>query len=465
MATLNHARVGDDVFFTNDYLTIGINSGGALGSANARPFGFAGSFPNVGMFGGGVVPAATDSVLPGTPVDGFTVAHDGNNFTNDQLQGQAQIPTLAASIKDQSTVAMDKAKWSGKTADGLKVDQTITMNPSDQYITVKVTLTNTTGSAMSDVRYLRNVDPDHSVSVTGFQTNNVVFAQGAKAHGVAAYIPTDAGQFGSAPVFFFTKDTRAEASVTPGLVHDDAYAANLSGQAQGTTDLNDDNGINLLFKAGPLAAGASTTLTYYYGITDSLDLTVSKLGSHPTDLTSGNDIQDYSASATKVFIDGGAGADTITGSAFADILQGGLNADTLLGGAGKDTLDGGQGADFLTGGAGADILYGGYGQDKFIFLALSDSTVATGGRDSIMDFSHAENDRIDLSAIDANSNTVANDSFTFVAGGFTHVAGQLIQVATSGGYIVQGDVDGNGTADFAIFVAHSTALVASDFNL
>ncbi len=463
MSSLNHARVVNDVFFTNDYLTIGINAGGALGTASARPFGFAGNFSNVGMFGGGVVPSASDSVLPGTPVDGFTVAHDGLNYTNDQLQGDADIVLVANSIKDQSTATQAKAKWSGLTADGMRVDQTITMNPSDQYITVKVTLKNTTGVAMNGVRYLRNVDPDHGISVTGYPTNNVVFAQTAKAHGVAAYIPTDAGATGSAPVFFYSKDTRAEVSATPGLIHDDAYDASLSGQAQGTTHLNTDEGINLLFTVGTLAAGASTTLTYYYGITDSLDLTIPKLGSKPIDLTSGDDTVSY-AGGPKVFVDGGAGADTITGSSDNDIIQGGLNADDLRGGAGKDILDGGQGADFITGGAGADIMTGGYGQDKFIFLSISDSTVATSGRDTITDFSHSENDRIDLTAIDANTNTGANDSFVLV-GAFTGVAGQLTQVATTGGYLVQGDVNGNGTADFSIFVKHASLLVAADFNL
>ena len=95
MASLNHAKVGNDIFFTNDYVTFGFNDHGTLGTAAARPFGFPGNFTNVGLFGGGIVPSASDSVLPGTPTDSFTIAHDGVDFTNDRLtscKGQGPAP-------------------------------------------------------------------------------------------------------------------------------------------------------------------------------------------------------------------------------------------------------------------------------------------------------------------------------------------------------------------------------------
>jgi Ca2+-binding RTX toxin-like protein len=480
MSSLSHAiDASKNIYFRNDYLSVGISPAGSLGSTLPAPGGFPADpstfYINtpwqgeLGLYGDGINPSASDVVLPGTPIDSFTVGHDGSSFTNDILQGTVQIPTLSGSIKDKSTATQDKALWSGKTADGLKVDQTITMNPDDHYLTVKVTLTNTSASTMLDVRYLKSLDPDHSDNVTGSPaTDNLIFAQSGNAHGVAAYIPTDAGAFGSTPVFLYAKDAHATASFLTGsgvLVDTNAYDnANLTGQPQGAQQVV-DSGINLLFQVGDLAPGAHTTITYYYGETDALDLTVSKLGSKPTDLTSGNDTQSYAASAAKVFVDAGAGADSVTGSGFNDILSGGLGADTMLGGAGKDTMNGGQGADFLTGGAGADVLYGGVGQDRFIYLNISDSTPASSGRDTIMDFSHSEGDKIDLSAIDANINVAGNNSFTLVGGGFTGAAGQLIEVATTGGYFVEGDVNGDAVADFVLFVRAQAPLVASDFVL
>jgi Ca2+-binding RTX toxin-like protein len=315
---------------------------------------------------------------------------------------------------------------------------------------------------MTDVRYLKNMDPDQGYTyATVFNTKNLVFAQSANAHGVAAFLPTDAGTYGSGPVFLYSKDDRAEASIADSPSIRNASDPAVAGDPVNTSTVADDS-INLLFKVGDLAPGAHTTLTYYYGATDALDLTISKLGSKPTDLTSNNDTQDYSAAGAKVFVDAGAGADSVVGSAFNDILQGGLNADTMAGGDGKDTMDGGQGGDFLTGGAKADVLYGGYGQDRFIYLTTGDST--NSARDTIMDFSHSDGDKIDLSPIDAQTNVGGNNTFTLVAG-FTHHSGELIQVATAGGYLVEGDTNGDGMADLVIYVRAQAPLVASDFVL
>ena len=156
---------------------------------------------------------------------------------------------------------------------------------------------------------------------------------------------------------------------------------------------------------------------------------------------------------------GGGGIDllssieNLTGSEFDDRLTGDSKANRLVGGLGND---------ILIGGGGADMLYGGDGADQFVFLATADSKVTT--QDQIMDFSSAQNDRIDLSQIDAIKQTLTNDAFSLVTG-FTHAPGQLVQHAQAGGYLVQGDVNGDGVADFAIFVHTTTALTAADFIL
>jgi Ca2+-binding RTX toxin-like protein len=159
---------------------------------------------------------------------------------------------------------------------------------------------------------------------------------------------------------------------------------------------------------------------------------------------------------------GAAGTDTVknvenlTGSGFNDVLTGSSGANAINGGGGDDRIAGAQGADLLTGGAGADT---------FIYAGTSASTVAVSGQDQIMDFASAEADRIDLSAIDANTATSGvDDPFTLVAS-FTHHAGELISVSQSGAFLVQGDVNGDGAADFAILVHSAFALGASDFSL
>ena len=158
---------------------------------------------------------------------------------------------------------------------------------------------------------------------------------------------------------------------------------------------------------------------------------------------------------------GGEGVDDL--GSIENLIGSGLG-DHLTGSTTANTLTGGDGDDVLTGAGGGDVLIGGLGADSFVFTALKDSTSGLKGQDQVMDFSHAEGDLIDLMAIDADTTQAGDDPFTLAAA-FTHQAGQLIQTAQAGGYLVQGDVDGNGNADFALFVHSATVLVTADFML
>lgn len=165
---------------------------------------------------------------------------------------------------------------------------------------------------------------------------------------------------------------------------------------------------------------------------------------------------------------GGAGNDTLDGGDGNDTLDGGDQHDRVLGGLGNDQISGGAGNDTLTGGDGADRLTGGLGADRFVFTNVRESTAAPAGRDTILDFSHAQADRIDLSAIDANGTGVGNGTFTFRGSAAFTGAGAELRVSANGtGWLVSADIDGDRVADFAILVSGPgvPALVASDFLL
>jgi Ca2+-binding RTX toxin-like protein len=66
-----------------------------------------------------------------------------------------------------------------------------------------------------------------------------------------------------------------------------------------------------------------------------------------------------------VWVDGGAGNDTITGASGAEKLLGGDGNDTITAGAGNDHIHGGPGADTLNGGANDDTLIGGENSSGF----------------------------------------------------------------------------------------------------
>lgn len=136
-----------------------------------------------------------------------------------------------------------------------------------------------------------------------------------------------------------------------------------------------------------------------------------------------------------------------TGGRFADSATGGAAAELLTGNNGADTLNGGDGQDTIIGGSGEDMLGGGGGRDTFIFASISETT--RGNPDRIVDLTAA--DVIDLSRIDANVHTLANDAFAFVAE-LTGVAGQATLKYRQGVTTLSMDVDGDARADAVILL-------------
>ncbi len=149
------------------------------------------------------------------------------------------------------------------------------------------------------------------------------------------------------------------------------------------------------------------------------------------------------------------------GNEFANTIVGNNGANLLVGGAGADRLEGNGGNDTLDGGADQDVLVGGAGADIFRFSAASDSAV--GFADTIADFQTGI-DRIDLSLIDANSQTINRDSFLFIgAQGFTGRAGELRYVQSGSTFDLYGDLNGDSVADLHIRVV-GNGLVVGDIN-
>jgi Ca2+-binding RTX toxin-like protein len=136
------------------------------------------------------------------------------------------------------------------------------------------------------------------------------------------------------------------------------------------------------------------------------------------------------------------------GNALANTIFGNDGNNQIGGLAGDDVLNGGAGNDTITGGAGKDLNTGSGGLDTIKYNALSDSGVTFATRDAINTFAHG--DKIDLSAIDANTGLAGNQAFTFKTD-FTHHAGELQfdQVATNS-FLITADVNGDAVADFSL---------------
>ncbi len=128
----------------------------------------------------------------------------------------------------------------------------------------------------------------------------------------------------------------------------------------------------------------------------------------------------------------------------------------------RDNILGGAGDDVIIGLGGGDRMTGGNGADTFVFTAPRD--FGEGPFDEITDFTSGQ-DRIDVSAIDTRFAEPGDQGFTFIDGAAFSGAGDELRVeAISGGYRVEGDLNGDMVADFALIV-RGEAPVAGDFVL
>ncbi len=149
-----------------------------------------------------------------------------------------------------------------------------------------------------------------------------------------------------------------------------------------------------------------------------------------------------------------SGDDRLSGTSRADNISGLDGNDTLLGLGGNDTLNGGGGRDLLIGGAGRDTLIGGSGNDVFKLESLFDSLPGS-GRDIVMDFRSGQ-DKIDLSALEADFNWVGSRAFS-------GRGAELHFVRDGQSTLIEGDLNGDGLADFQIELAGRVTPQASDF--
>ncbi len=154
---------------------------------------------------------------------------------------------------------------------------------------------------------------------------------------------------------------------------------------------------------------------------------------------------------------GGAGIDTLWGESGEDDLYGDAGADTLHGGDGNDTLYGAgssdstdndilygeDGDDFLYGQSGNDILSGGLGADNLqgdagadIYLWEAGTGDDGDGVDSVIGFTTAQGDVIDISDLLVGYNPVTSAITNFV------------RITGSGAntYVLDIDADGTGSA-------------------
>lgn len=271
-------QVSGEAFLQGSYLEVGMARCGSFGTAGPTPAGYhpnmsdrrLGFIADAGRDGWTVgTPAYNgDYFLPGTPEEGWGVQINGTNYVNSLVCSSNGIPgNITGYSKTFTTVS---ANWQGAVA-GLSIASR-TYFPLDKlYFVTEVTLTNTTGSTLNGVYYMRNVDPDNEVLWTGsYTTTNTVVSQPSGTNCTA--LVRAIGQTYGMYLGLGTKDARAR--VTHGGFSNRNASAIYNGiglNQSGTTTA--DEAISLAFNLGNLAPGQSTTLAYAYVLNESdLDL-------------------------------------------------------------------------------------------------------------------------------------------------------------------------------------------------
>jgi Ca2+-binding RTX toxin-like protein len=129
---------------------------------------------------------------------------------------------------------------------------------------------------------------------------------------------------------------------------------------------------------------------------------------------------------------------------------------------GFENFIGGSGNDTITASSVANVMDGGSGNDTYVFKSAADAD-----GDTISGFQPG--DKIDLSAIDANTGTSGKQSFVLFAGNMFTSAGQVIvtQEMKDGAEhtFVEGNTNNDTGADFKIDLgAGNQALTTADFS-
>ena len=130
----------------------------------------------------------------------------------------------------------------------------------------------------------------------------------------------------------------------------------------------------------------------------------------------------------------------------------------------NQTLTGTAAADLFLLGGGLDSVTGGGGLDVFRFLPAAIGLAAANAT-AMEDFSRTSGEVLDLSAIDAVAGG-ADNAFSFInTAAFSGVAGQLRWTDLGTSRLIQGDVNGDSTADLTIFAKAAGPVDANWFAL
>ena len=194
----------------------------------------------LGALGVGLYGPTGDAITPGCLCEGWGSAANGvGNYTDGAYGTSGLVSALltTTTASGSGLFAQSVSTWSN----GLQVTQTYTYAAGGKLFDVNVSMMNTTGALMTDVRYARTLDWD--VTPGYFSSNYTTVYGGTPTGPGGRVLTTSTNPFAAAnPMVFRSQEQNLNVSNTPG-----------------------DKGGFFVFGFGDLAAGASIAFDTFIG--------------------------------------------------------------------------------------------------------------------------------------------------------------------------------------------------------
>ncbi len=202
--------------------------------------------------------------LAGTPEEGWAITLNGVDYNNNRnpatIIPAGDICNGGTSMTGSFTSFLDLSDrqvvvWEG-SINGLNIIKKITLPKNKLYFITEIKLVNTTAAVMTDVYYMRNVDPDNEVVPTGsFVTNNRIDYQNPVSNNKA--LVSAKGNVYNSYLGLGTIDCRAKVSIggSSGLTNRsprDVYNGTPPHLSALGAQVNSDQPISLAFRIGDI---------------------------------------------------------------------------------------------------------------------------------------------------------------------------------------------------------------------
>ncbi|MEK5031003.1 S-layer homology domain-containing protein [Paenibacillus sp. FSL R7-0302] len=272
---------GTELFLGGKFIELGVSNWGNFGTMGSKPANFRGtnSRPYLGMsadhdgYGTGK-DLPVDYYLPGAPEERFAVGYQIGDHTYAK-SNSAQMRSMDMPTTVVNTSQTDKGILSATTVstwtDTMEIKQVISFGENQKFYRNDVTITNLTEKNWDGARYMRSMDPDNTVDQGGdYVTSNIVThtieedrAAVVKASTIDDDDPLYKAFNSRAPIFFYSSNPRAKASIF-GFTNKDPYEeAAYDKPTAKNLEVIDDTGITITWDSGALAPLESKKFTYY----------------------------------------------------------------------------------------------------------------------------------------------------------------------------------------------------------